>query len=41
MIAADMSRAKRAKEVDAAAAAFMLQGLLDRLKTSHPHGGQS
>jgi putative Holliday junction resolvase len=41
MIAADMSRAKRAKEVDAAAAAFMLQGLLDRLKTSRPDGAQS
>jgi putative Holliday junction resolvase len=31
MIAADMSRTKRAAQVDAAAAAFMLQGLLDRL----------
>lgn len=32
MIAADVSRARRAREVDAAAAAFMLQGLLDRLR---------
>lgn len=32
MIAADMSRAKRAREVDSAAAAWMLQGLLDRLR---------
>jgi putative Holliday junction resolvase len=33
MIAADITRAKRAAKVDAAAAAFMLQGLLDRLKS--------
>jgi putative Holliday junction resolvase len=32
MIEADVSRARRAREVDAAAAAFMLQGLLDRLR---------
>jgi putative holliday junction resolvase len=32
MIAADMSRAKRAAIVDAAAASFTLQGLLDRLQ---------
>jgi len=32
MIAADMTRAKRAAVVDAAAAAYMLQGLLDRLQ---------
>lgn len=31
MITADMSRAKRAASVDAAAASYMLQGLLDRL----------
>lgn len=31
MISADMSRAKRAAIVDAAAASYMLQGLLDRL----------
>jgi putative holliday junction resolvase len=40
MIAADMSRAKRASTVDAAAASYMLQGLLDRLvstATSLPH----
>ncbi|GBF59370.1 putative pre-16S rRNA nuclease [Candidatus Phycosocius bacilliformis] len=33
MIAADMSRAKRAAVVDSAAAAYMLQGLLDRLQS--------
>jgi putative holliday junction resolvase len=32
MVEADVSRARRAREVDAAAAAFMLQGLLDRLR---------
>jgi putative Holliday junction resolvase len=32
MIADDVSRARRADAVDAAAAAFMLQGLLDRLR---------
>ena len=32
MIAADVSRAKRAKSVDQAAAAFILQGVLDALK---------
>jgi putative holliday junction resolvase len=31
MISADMTRAKRAATVDAAAASYMLQGLLDRL----------
>ncbi len=31
MIAADMSRAKRAEKIDSAAAAFILQGALDRL----------
>jgi putative holliday junction resolvase len=32
MIEADMSRAKRAEAIDAAAAAVILQGLLDRLR---------
>lgn len=32
MIEADMTRARRAREVDAAAAAFMLQGFLDRMR---------
>lgn len=32
MIEADMSRKKRAAKIDAAAAAFILQGVLDRLK---------
>jgi putative holliday junction resolvase len=37
MIAADVSRARRAEQVDSAAAAFMLQGLLDRLQgMGHP-----
>jgi putative Holliday junction resolvase len=31
MIAADMSRKKRAERIDAAAASFILQGALDRL----------
>ncbi|MBO0902732.1 Holliday junction resolvase RuvX [Jiella sonneratiae] len=31
MIAADVSRAKRAERIDSAAAAFILQGALDRL----------
>ena len=31
MVAADLSRAKRAKVVDQAAAAFILQGALDAL----------
>jgi putative holliday junction resolvase len=39
MIAADVSRARRAEQVDSAAAAFMLQGLLDRMKGS-PSGEQ-
>ena len=33
MIAMDVSRAKRAQRIDAAAAAFILQGALDRLST--------
>ncbi len=33
MIEADLSRAKRAQRIDAAAAAFLLQGALDRLRT--------
>jgi len=33
MIEADMSRKKRADKIDAAAAAFLLQGALDRLRT--------
>ncbi|GIU67295.1 Holliday junction resolvase RuvX [Candidatus Phycosocius spiralis] len=41
MVAADMTRAKRAKAVDAAAAAFILQGLLDRLKTTDLYGASS
>ena len=32
MIEADMSRAKRAEKIDAAAAGFILQGALDRLR---------
>lgn len=32
MIAADLSRRRRAEKVDAAAAAYILQGLLDRLR---------
>jgi putative holliday junction resolvase len=32
MIEMDMSRAKRAEKVDSAAAAFILQGVLDRLQ---------
>lgn len=32
MIDADMTRARRAQAVDSAAAAYMLQGLLDRLR---------
>ena len=31
MLEADLSRAKRAQRIDAAAAAFILQGFLDRL----------
>jgi putative holliday junction resolvase len=34
MISADMTRAKRAAIVDAAAASYMLQGLLDRLQSN-------
>jgi putative Holliday junction resolvase len=33
MLADDMSRAKRAKNVDKMAAAYILQGVLDRLRT--------
>ena len=33
MIQADMSRKKRAKKIDAAAAGFILQGALDRLQS--------
>lgn len=36
MIQADVSRARRAAAVDAAAAAYMLQGLLDRLRERRP-----
>ena len=36
MIAADLSRAKRAKTVDQSAAAFILQGALDSLHQSGP-----
>ena len=32
LLEADMSRAKRAEVIDAAAAAFILQGALDRLR---------
>ncbi|MEZ5891560.1 MAG: Holliday junction resolvase RuvX [Parvularculaceae bacterium] len=32
LIALDMSRAKRAEKIDAAAAAFILQGAIDRLR---------
>jgi putative holliday junction resolvase len=38
MITADMSRAKRAATVDAAAASYMLQGLLDRLVSQATDG---
>ena len=34
MIAADMSRAKRAEQIDSAAAAFILQGAIDALTNS-------
>lgn len=36
MIAADLSRAKRAARVDAAAAAYILQGAIDRLASLDP-----
>ena len=36
MIAADMSRAKRAEKIDSGAAAFILQGAIDAL-TAHSH----
>lgn len=39
MISADMSRAKRAASVDAAAATYMLQGLLDRLRSHDTENG--
>ncbi|MCF6322693.1 MAG: Holliday junction resolvase RuvX [Rhizobiaceae bacterium] len=35
MIEADMSRKKRAQKIDAAAAAFILQGALDRLQSQN------
>ncbi|MCB9958069.1 MAG: Holliday junction resolvase RuvX [Rhodospirillaceae bacterium] len=38
MIDADLSRAKRAKAVDAAAAAYILQGALDRLAAARRDG---
>jgi putative holliday junction resolvase len=38
MITADMTRAKRAATVDAAAASYMLQGLLDRLVSQATDG---
>ena len=41
MIAADMTRAKRAAVVDAAAAAYMLQGLLDRMQDGFGLGPRS
>ena len=36
MIEADLSRKKRAEKIDAAAAAFILQGALDRLRQIEP-----
>lgn len=36
MLAADLSRAKRAKHIDAAAAAYILQGALDALARLRP-----
>ena len=36
MVAADLSRRKRAKRVDTAAAAYILQGALDALRFSRP-----
>ena len=36
MLDADLSRAKRARRIDAAAAAYILQGALDRLGTIRP-----
>jgi putative holliday junction resolvase len=39
MIEADMSRKKRAERIDAAAAAFILQGALDRLAALKRGGG--
>jgi putative Holliday junction resolvase len=36
MIAADLSRKKRAKRIDAAAAAYILQGALDALRYGAP-----
>ena len=36
MLEADLSRKKRAEKIDAVAAAFILQGLLDRLRNQHP-----
>lgn len=39
MIEADVSRRKRAARIDSAAAAFILQGALDRLAAFERHGG--
>jgi putative Holliday junction resolvase len=39
MIGADVSRAKRAERVDAAAAAYILQGVLDRMARAAERGG--
>lgn len=38
MLALDMSRAKRAAQIDARAAAFILQGALDRLRRAADRG---
>ncbi len=40
MLSADLSRAKRAKRIDASAAAYILQGALDRLAHLPPAGGR-
>jgi putative Holliday junction resolvase len=37
MIEADITRKRRSQIVDRAAAAYILQGLLDRLARSGPH----
>jgi putative holliday junction resolvase len=41
MIEADLSRKKRAEKIDAAAAAFILQGALDRIAAIRAHGAMS
>ena len=43
MIEADMSRKKRAEKIDAAAASFILQGALDRMRAlrNHASGNQT